>query len=204
MWNARQSWDNHARRLAMSASKSRCFDVCTCESKDGHVSSWKSGDILDGPLVLAGPIDGKSLNKYPSLVMTKIDPIESLLMNDGRITPPNSFSESPSIHLAVHVDKKRQQTPATTGLRPSNPTYITPSPSHPNRKTRQNHPVRLEMSEMDADTYTLSAKLNYGTPKMSNGGVECVNDVDLEEYPQSNGCQYVASDVETEAMVSHT
>ena len=50
--------------------------------------------------------------------------------------------------------------------------------------------------------FTLSSKLNYGMPKMSDDGVESVNDVDLEEYPQSNGCQFVASEIEAREKVS--
>ena len=126
MWNARlrldQSWHKHAGQLARSASNNSCsIAVCTCVSKVGHISPWKSVNTLDGPSMLAGQI-----NNYTSSEQMQIDPIHFLPLNEGWITPPNAFSESPSLtHLAVHVDKKRQQTPAAMRPRPSNAMYIT-------------------------------------------------------------------------------
>ena len=157
MWNAQPPFDhNHAGQLAISAPENRCFGV----------SSGKSVDILDDPSVLAGPIDGKCLSIYASSVTRKMDDIESVLLNDGRITPPSSFSELTSVRNApVLVNKKHQQTPETLSLirpRPSYPKSITPSPSCPNPKTKRMRPVRLEMSEMATDMVTLGyAKLNY-------------------------------------------
>jgi len=155
MWKARQLSrlddldHDHARHLAMSAPK---IDVCTCASKEVQVSSWKSRDILDGPLVLAGPIDGESLSNYTSSLAMKrnLDSIESLLFNDGRITPTNSFSEesaSMSNMALLRVDStQRQQTPKTR------PKCITPSPSfYPNLTTNLILPALQNMSGLAPD-----------------------------------------------------
>ena len=116
---------NHARHLEMSGN-----GVCTCALHKGNDSSWTPKDILlHGSFSLPGQIDGNGLQNYTlSAPMRKtMDQMEYSLLNDGRITPPSIFSESPSVaNVAVFlVDKNGKQTL-------SNERYITPSSSRSN------------------------------------------------------------------------